>query len=121
MAQGDVDWDNSSHNPFNWPAWKKWTTMGTALWVTFIVGLNATGITTASQEITAEFKLSTGIFETAFLPVTAWNGAAALVPLVTLPLMDTYGVRYGYVVSIYNELRLTPTSLTFYRPPTCYS
>lgn len=107
MAHDEIDWDNSSHNPFNWPAWKKWTTMATACWVTFIVGLNATAITTASEEITAEFNLGTGIFEKAFLPVTAWNAAAALVPLLTLPLMDTYGVRYGYVVSAANYYSLS--------------
>lgn len=73
--------------------------MATACWVTFIVGLNATSITTAADVLTEEFNLQTGgDLEVNFFAVTAWNAAAAIVPLVTLPLMDTYGVRYGYLV-----------------------
>lgn len=73
--------------------------MLTSYLVTFLIGLNATSITTASDILTEEFSLSNDPIETNFFAVTAWNAAAAFVPLVTLPLMDTYGVRWGYVVS----------------------
>ncbi|KAK3186902.1 hypothetical protein K4F52_004346 [Lecanicillium sp. MT-2017a] len=95
-----VDWASHPRNPIAWPQWKKWMTMATACWVTFIVGLNATSITTAADVLTEEFNLQTGgDLEVNFFAVTAWNAAAATVPLVTLPLMDTYGVRYGYLMA----------------------
>lgn len=95
-----VEWAQHPSNPFNWSLWQKWTTMGVACWVTFIVGLNATSITTASTPISSKFHLSNSALDVSFLPSTAWNAAAAVAPLVTLPLMDTYGVRAGYVVSL---------------------
>lgn len=94
-----MHWTDHPHNPFNWPSGKKWMAMLTSCWVTFIVGLNATSITTAAESISEEFNLGNGIFEFNFFAVTAWNAAAAIVPLATLPLMDTYGMRNGYVVS----------------------
>lgn len=99
-----VDWALHPQNPTAWSQWKKWTTMLTACWVTFIVGLNATSITTASDVLNEEFGLGGGDLELNFFSVTAWNGAAAVVPLITLPLMDTYGVRYGYLVRRKEEL-----------------
>ncbi|KAM3506028.1 hypothetical protein MY11210_007720 [Beauveria gryllotalpidicola] len=85
------EWDLHHDNPYSWPTRKKWIVVSTACMVTFIVGLNATSITTAADVISAEFGLGNGIFEYNFFAVTAWNAAAAFVPLATLPLMDTYG------------------------------
>lgn len=93
-----LEWSHHPDNPFNWPVHKKWTTMSVCCWVTFIVGLNATSITTASDAISARFHLSNDPVEISFFPSMAWNLAAAVVPLVTLPLMDTFGVRNGYIV-----------------------
>ncbi|KAI5457546.1 major facilitator superfamily domain-containing protein [Mariannaea sp. PMI_226] len=92
-----LEWSHNPSNPLNWLLWEKWTTMSVACWVTFIVGLNATSLTTASKALSSEFDLSNAVIEDSFLPSTVWNAAAAVVPLVTLPLMDTYGVRIGYV------------------------
>ncbi|KAH8131248.1 hypothetical protein ACSS6W_005905 [Trichoderma asperelloides] len=93
-----IEWNQHPSNPFNWRLWQKWATMGIACWVTFIVGLNATSITTASTPISSKFHLSSGgALDVSFFSSTAWNAAAAIGPLVTLPLMDTYGVRAGYV------------------------
>ncbi|KAI9045885.1 MFS multidrug transporter [Aspergillus affinis] len=99
VEQSAVQWAHHPHNPFNWPNRKKWMAMLTSCWVTFIVGLNATSITTAAESISEEFNLGNGIFEYNFFAVTAWNAAAALVPLATLPLMETYGMRNGYVTA----------------------
>ena len=88
--------------------------MATACWVTFVVGLNATSITTASEVLTAEFSLGGDILEVNFFAVTAWNCAAAFVPLITLPLMDSYGVRNGYLVGITAHRRPILTSQTAY-------
>lgn len=96
-----IEWNQHPSNPFNWRLWQKWATMGIACWVTFIVGLNATSITTASNTISSKFHLSSGgALDVSFFSSTAWNAAAAVGPLVTLPLMDTYGVRAGYVVCL---------------------
>ncbi|PON21921.1 hypothetical protein TGAM01_v209177 [Trichoderma gamsii] len=92
-----IEWAQHPSNPFNWLLWQKWTTMGIACWVTFIVGLNATSITTASTPISSKFHLSNNALDVSFFSSTAWNAAAAVAPLVTLPLMDTYGVRLAYV------------------------
>lgn len=108
-----ANWSTHPHNPYTWSAEKKWSTMVVACLVTFIAGLNATSITTASEAISEEFNLSSNPIETNFFAVTAWNAAAAFVPLVTLPLMDTYGVRYGYLV---RSTRRRRTSISIYKP-----
>lgn len=91
-------WASHPRNPFNWSRSRKWIPMATSCWVTFIVGLNATSITTAAEFISSEFHLANERFEYNFFAVTAWNAAAAFVPLATLPLLETYGMRIGYVV-----------------------
>ncbi|EGX90198.1 multidrug transporter [Cordyceps militaris CM01] len=99
MTERPSEWDAHPGNPYSWPDRAKWAVMATALLVTLLVGLNATSITTAGDRLTADFRLggSSSLLETNFFAVTAWSAAAALVPLVTLPLMDTYGVRRGYL------------------------
>lgn len=120
-----IEWAQHPSNPFNWLLWQKWTTMGIACWVTFIVGLNATSITTASTPISSKFHLSNNALDVSFFSSTAWNAAAAVAPLVTLPLMDTYGVRLAYVVSDPACLMLSlPTyayNCSYFRPTSFYS
>ena len=70
----------------------------TACTVTFFAGINSTSITTAGDAISTDFNLSDVYFEYNFFAVTAWNGAAAFVPLASLPIMETYGMRIGYLV-----------------------
>lgn len=94
----DQQWDEDARNPFNWPLWKKWLVMVTACVVTFFTGINSTSITTAGEALSKDFNLSNDIFEYNFFDVTAWNAAAAFVPLATLPIMETYGMRIGYLV-----------------------
>ncbi|UKZ77988.1 hypothetical protein TrVFT333_005722 [Trichoderma virens FT-333] len=97
MHQSHFDWHRDARNPFNWTRRRKWTTIAVSCWVTFIIGLNATSITTAAQVISRQFHLPDHRLEVNFFAVVAWNAAAAFVPLVTLPLMDTYGTRIGYL------------------------
>lgn len=94
----DRQWDQDVRNPFNWPLWKKWMVLMISCTVTFFAGVNSTSITTAGEEISVDFNLSDGYFEYNFFAVTAWNAAAAIVPLATLPIMETYGMRIGYLV-----------------------
>ncbi|KAJ4859867.1 major facilitator superfamily domain-containing protein [Trichoderma breve] len=97
IPQSHFDWDQDTRNPFNWTQRRKWTTIAVACWVTFITGLNATSITTAAEVVSRQFHLPDNRIEVNFFAVVAWNAAAAFVPLVTLPLMDTYGTRIGYL------------------------
>lgn len=83
---------------YNWVASRKWTVVAASCWTTLIVGLNSTAITTATDAVASDFHISNGTFEYVYLTVTAWNAAAAIVPLFTLPLMEAYGMRVGYLV-----------------------
>ena len=96
-----LDWENvnDSGNPFNWNAKTKWTITLLACYVTFIVGINSTSITSAAQEINQTFHISDEYFAISFWPVTAWNVGAALAPMVVLPIMEDFGMRIGYLVT----------------------
>lgn len=94
----DQQWDEHAHNPFNWPLGKKWMVLLTSLVVSFFAGINATSPTTAANAVSEEFNLDNGDFQYSFFDVTAWNAAAAVVPLATLPIMEGYGMRIGYLV-----------------------
>jgi MFS family permease len=65
---------------------------------TLIVGVNSTSITAAATPINQRFGISDVGFPNSFWPVTAWNGGAALAPMVVLPIMEKYGMRTGYLV-----------------------
>lgn len=97
-------WANDRQNPYNWPLWRKWMTMVISYWVTILVGINATSFTTAAEALSADFNVSNSFFEFSFFAVTSWNATAAIVPLATLPMMDTFGFRIGYTVCIYPTL-----------------
>jgi MFS family permease len=62
-----------------------------------IVGFNATSITAAATPINQRFGISDESFPNSFWPVVAWNGGAALAPMIVLPIMEKYGMRTGYL------------------------
>ena len=62
------------------------------------MGLNATSITAAATTINQRFGVNDENFPNSFWPVTAWNGGAALAPMVILPLMEKYGMRTCYLI-----------------------
>ncbi|EON62309.1 hypothetical protein W97_01530 [Coniosporium apollinis CBS 100218] len=98
-----VSWDGPSDpaNPFNWPTSRKWLITLTTCFITLIVGINATAIASAAEEINHEFGVSDEHFPHSYWPVCSWNVGAALVPLVALPLMENFGVRTGYLASYF--------------------
>lgn len=98
----EISWENDPRNPFNWPLSKKWTTMFVSYWVAIVVGINATSFTTAAEGLSHEFNVSNSFFEYSFFAVTSWTATAAIVPLATLPMMETFGFRIGYVVCARN-------------------
>lgn len=96
----DSAWANHPQNPYNWTLWRKWVNMAVSYWVTILVGINATSFTTAAEALSADFNVSNSFFEFSFFAVTSWNATAAIVPLATLPMMETFGFRIGYTVCI---------------------
>lgn len=67
--------------------------------VSLLVGLNATAIATPAHDIAEEFNVSDDDFTNSFWPICVWNTAAALAPLVGLPLLENFGNRTGYLVN----------------------
>lgn len=99
----ELSYDTDPRNPYNWPLSQKWMTMAISYWVAILVGINATSFTTVTDALSEEFNISNGFFEYSFFAVTSWTAAAAIVPLATLPMMETFGFRIGYLVCIQNS------------------
>ena len=76
--------------------------------MSLLVGLNATAIITASHEIAEQFPLNDYTFQNSFWPVTVWNTATALGPIVEFSLLENFGMRTGYLVRVIPERRLLP-------------
>src|ERR1700749_4169469 len=87
-------------DPFNWSLRVKWSVTLTTSFVCFIVGLNATGIASAPTPINERFGISDTNFPNSFWPVVSWTVGAAIVPMIILPLMEGYGERPGYLLSL---------------------
>ena len=99
-----------------WPLRKKWLTYATFCTVyvpglshldyqliecsCLVVGLNATSITASVTEMNHHFNTSDDQFPVSYLPVTSWTLGAALFPLFILPMMEKYGFRWPYLVSL---------------------
>lgn len=95
-----VDWDGPEdpHNPFNWPNPKKWRVTLLACFMTFVVQLNGTMLTSAAEQINESFHISDEHFPHSYWPVLSWNLGGAAAPLLGLPLMENFGVRISYLV-----------------------
>jgi hypothetical protein len=88
---------NDPENPFNWPAAKKHRACILACAMTFAVQVNGTMLTSAAEQINHSFHISDAAFPHSYWPVLSWNLGAALAPMVGLPLMENFGVRYTYL------------------------
>lgn len=86
-------------NPFNWPRRRKWGITALACFVSFVVGLNSTSITSAAGEIGRRFHVDDAHFPNTYWTVTAWNTGGAVVGAVVLPMMERFGFRWIYLVS----------------------
>lgn len=89
----------NSGSPRNWSQSRKYFVTMITVSTTFLIGLNATGETSAAESINERFSISDASFPNSYLPVTSWNIGAAVAPLVLMPLMETFGLRYIYLVS----------------------
>ncbi|KEF53616.1 uncharacterized protein A1O9_10591 [Exophiala aquamarina CBS 119918] len=96
-----LDWRSSedSDNPYNWTSKKKWMTTIIAVLATFTTLLNGTIITVAHEAINEEFGVSDATFPNSYWPVTSWALGGAIFSLVVLPLMEDFGVRFGFLTT----------------------
>ena len=88
---------NDPENPFNWPVAKKYRACVLACAMTFIVQINGTMMTSAAEQINESFHVSDEVFPHSYWPVLSWNLGGAAAPLVGLPLMENFGVRWTYL------------------------
>jgi hypothetical protein len=89
----------NTHNPFNWPAAKKWRVTLLASFMTLVIQMNGTMMTSAAEQINESFYVSDEKFPHSYWPVLSWNLGGAAAPLLGLPLMENLGVRKTYMVS----------------------
>ncbi|UPX16644.1 uncharacterized protein EKO05_0007034 [Ascochyta rabiei] len=88
---------NDPENPFNWDISKKYRACILACAMTFIVQINGTMMTSAAEQINESFHVSDEVFPHSYWPVLSWNLGGAAAPLVGLPLMEAFGVRWTYL------------------------
>jgi hypothetical protein len=96
-----IDWADSRniYNPFNWSDAKKWRVTLLASFMTFVIQVNGTMMTSAAEQINESFHVSDTHFPHSYWPVLSWNLGGAAAPLFGLPLMENLGVRRSYMVS----------------------
>lgn len=102
-ARTVIEWDgpHDPENPFNWPDAKKWSVSLLACFMTFVVQLNGTMMTSAAEQINESFSISDEHFPHSYWPVLSWNLGGAAAPLIGLPLMENFGVRNSYLVCFF--------------------
>jgi hypothetical protein len=101
--ESSIDWNDArnNQNPFNWPHAKKWRVTLLASFMTFVIQVNGTMMTSAAEQINESFHVSDETFPHSYWPVLSWNLGGAAAPLVGLPLMENFGVRRSYMVGQY--------------------
>jgi MFS family permease len=66
--------------------------------MTFVVQVSGTMLTSAAEQINTSFNVSDEAFPHSYWPVLSWNLGGAAAPLLGLPLMENFGVRWSYLV-----------------------
>lgn len=96
-----LTWESPSDpaNPFNFSLAKKWRSTLLACFMTFVVQVSGTMLTSAAEQINASFNVSDEAFPHSYWPVLSWNLGGAAAPMLGLPLMENFGVRWSYLVS----------------------
>ena len=106
VAEGEdnfIGWHglDDPENRFNFPIAKKWRVTLLACFMTFVVQINGTMMTSAWEQINESFHISDEVFPHSYWPVLSWNLGGAAAPLIGLPLMENFGVRWSYLVRKY--------------------
>ncbi|KAF1947505.1 MFS general substrate transporter [Clathrospora elynae] len=94
-----ITWTTPSDpdNPFNWPLPKKYRITLLACSMTFIVQVSGTMLTSAAEQINSSLRISDEAFPHSYWPVLSWNLGGAVAPMLGLPLMEGFGVRWSYL------------------------
>ncbi|KAF2009088.1 MFS general substrate transporter [Aaosphaeria arxii CBS 175.79] len=87
-------------NPFNWKTSKRWRVSILVCFMTFAVQINGTAMTSAAEVINEDFHITDEHFPHSYWPVLSWNLGGAAAPMLGLPLMESFGIRWSYL-SIY--------------------
>ncbi|KAH7556249.1 hypothetical protein BM1_06775 [Bipolaris maydis] len=85
-------------NPFNFPTTKRLRITLLACSMTFVVQVSGTMLTSAAPQINSSFNVSDEVFPHSYWPVLSWNLGGAAAPLLGLPLMENFGVRWSYLI-----------------------
>ncbi|KAH8728235.1 multidrug transporter [Phaeosphaeriaceae sp. PMI808] len=98
-TEGPVTWDSPSNadNPFNWPSVKKWRVTLLACFMTFVIQVNGTMMTSAAEQINHSFRISDEEFPHSYWPILSWSLGGAVAPLTGLPIMENFGVKWSYM------------------------
>lgn len=98
---GSLTWDGPDDptNPFNFSQAKKWRITLLACFMTFVIQINGTAMTSAAEQINESFHISDENFPHSYWPVFSWTLSGAAAPMLGLPLMEHFGVRWSYLVS----------------------
>lgn len=97
QTHGDLPWTQNPANPCNWSKRRKWTVTWTTTFISFIIGCNSTAISVVGSKILDDMGVPDNNLNSIW-PITAWTMAAALGPMVGMPLLETFGTRKGYLV-----------------------
>lgn len=97
-----VTWDGPKdpENPFNWPQRKKWWVTILACFMTFVIQINGTAMSSAAEQINESFHVSDEHFPHSYWPIFSWTLSGAAAPMLGLPLMEHFGIRWTYLVRI---------------------
>ncbi|KAL7777640.1 hypothetical protein CFE70_004307 [Pyrenophora teres f. teres 0-1] len=108
-----LTWESPSDpaNPFNFSLSKKWRTTLLACFMTFVVQVSGTMFTSAAEQINASFNVSDEKFPHSYWPVLSWNLGGAAAPMLGLPLMENFGVRWSYLALAQNFATLIVTRI----------
>jgi hypothetical protein len=100
LKYNPTEWSNprNDRNPFNWRNSKKWRVTILASFMTFVIQVNGTMLTSAAEQINESFHVSDEKFPHSYWPVLSWNLGGAAAPMFGLPLMENFGVRKSYMV-----------------------
>ncbi|KAF2103936.1 MFS general substrate transporter [Rhizodiscina lignyota] len=93
----DVEWETSDFDPLNWARSKKWTTVGTVSFHTFVSPLASSIMAPGLPEIGRHFNITSPTLLA--LTLTIYLLAWALGPMLLGPLSEVYGRRWVVNIS----------------------
>ncbi|KAI1866426.1 hypothetical protein JX265_007727 [Neoarthrinium moseri] len=91
------DWLEDSHNPYNWPKWKKNVQLLTIASIAFTCSVGTSIVSPAHQDFMDEFGVSSTV---AFLPLSLYVFSLGLGPIVGGPLSEVAGRRAVFIMAV---------------------